>query len=100
MKTILAILTVVCLSLISIGVGATKIGDLQVLNDMGKSGKAVGSVLRTIESSCKVISGHSCDAQRLNTPQINRTYGEVKQLPDYRKASLPVILQEIQIFTR
>jgi hypothetical protein len=93
---LLIVIAVVLLS----GCATTKVGDLEILNDMGKSGKAVGSVLRTVDSSCKVLTGHSCDSQQLNTPQINRMYGELKQLPDYRRASLPFILQEIQIFTR
>jgi hypothetical protein len=82
------------------GCATTKIGDLEVLNDMGRSGKATGSVLRTADSSCKVLTGHSCDSQQLNTPQINRTYGEIKQLPDYRRASLPQILQQLQTIVR
>jgi len=93
---LLIVIVVVLLS----GCATTKIGDLEILNDMGQTGKTVGSVLRTADSSCKVLTGHSCDAQQLNTPQINRTYGELKQLPDYRRASIPQILQEIQIFTR
>ncbi len=76
------------------------VGNLEVLNDVGKTGKTTGSIIRTIDSSCKVMTGHSCDKQKLNTPQINRTYGEIKQLPDYRGKSLPYILQEVRIFTR
>lgn len=76
------------------------VGNLEVLNDAGKNGKTAGSVIRTIDSSCKVVTGHSCDKQKLNTAQINRTYGEIKQLPDYRNKSLPYILQEVRIFTR
>lgn len=90
------VLIVVLLS----GCATTKVGDLEILNDMGQAGKTTGSVLRTIDSSCKVLTGHSCDRQQLNTAQINRTYGELKQLPDYRRAPLPHILQEVQIFTR
>lgn len=75
-------------------------GDLEVLNDVGRAGRAAGSVLRTMDSSCKVLTGHGCDNQRLNTARINRTYGEIKQLPDYRRASLPQILQQIQVIVR
>lgn len=90
------ILSVVLLS----GCATTKVGDLEVLNDMGRSGRTTGEVLRTIDSSCKVLTGHSCDKQQLNTAQINRTYGEIKQLPDYRHAPIPQILQQIQVIVR
>jgi hypothetical protein len=82
------------------GCATTKVGDLEILNDMGRSGRTTGEVMRTIDSSCKVLTGHSCDRQQLNTAQINRTYGEIKQVPYYRHAPLPHILQEVQIFTR
>ena len=90
------ILIVVLLS----GCATTKIGNLEVLNDMGRAGKTTGSVLRTTDSSCKVLTGHSCDKHQLNTAQINRTWGEVKQLHDYRNASVPQKLQELQLFVR
>ena len=90
----------VFVALLQCGCATTKLGDLEVLNDMGSNGRAVGSLLRTADSSCKVLTGHSCDNQRLNTPKINRTVGEIKQLPDYRGASLPHILQQVQVILR
>ena len=97
MKRLIVLLSCVMFS----GCATAQLGDLEVLNDMGKGGRQTGSVLRTINSSCKVLTGHSCNKRRLNSAQINRTYGEIKQLPDYRRAgSLPQIVQQLQHITQ
>lgn len=76
----------------------SSLGDLQVFNDLGPTGVMVSSGLRTIDSSCKVLSGHSCDVSNVDSAQANRTYGEAKQLPYYRNASLPDKIAEIKQF--
>jgi hypothetical protein len=93
-------ISLVLVALLQCGCATTNLGDLELLNDMGSNGRAVGSLLRTADSSCKVITGHACDNQRLNSAQINRTVGELKQLPDYRSASLPHKIQQVQVILR
>lgn len=61
--------------------GCASIGDIEALNDAGRAGKTTGQVLRTIDSVCKRTTGHACDSNRLNTAEINRFYGNIKQLP-------------------
>lgn len=79
--------------------GCSTVGDLEVLNDMGKTGKAIGSVGRTIDSSCKVLTGRSCDSVRVDTSTIKRTVGGIKSLPYVLNTkSVPHILQEVQQF--
>ena len=83
--------------------GCATVGDLEVLNDMGRAGRTTGQVMRTIESSCRVMSGHNCEdqKQRLNTSTINMKYGNVKQLPYVvRTRNIPYILQEAQDLPR
>lgn len=77
--------------------GCSTIGDLEVLNDLGSTGRMVGTVSRTIDSSCKVITGRSCEDTRFDTPSINRSLGSLKQLPYvWNTKSVPHILQQMQ----
>lgn len=95
MKRAILLLTVVLCS------GCSTLGGLEVLNDMGPTGRSVGTISRTIDSSCKVLTGHSCDQMKLNTAQINRTIGNAKQLPYVMgTGNIPYILQETQDLTR
>lgn len=77
--------------------GCSSLGDIQALNDLGPIGKQFGQTLRTVDSSCQVLTGHSCD-QPVNTAQINRTYGEAKRLPYYKNAPLDQQISEIKQF--
>lgn len=73
--------------------GCTSLGDVQGL------GRA-GETLRTIDSVCKRIEGHSCDDRPPNAPQLNRTVGEIKQMGYYKGlGSVPALLQELQTLT-
>lgn len=69
--------------------GCSSLGDLQVWNDAGPKGKAVGQALRTYDSTCKVLTGHSCGNAPLNAAQANRTLGQIKQMPYHIKHGLP-----------
>lgn len=81
--------------------GCSSLGGLQVLNDMGPAARKVREVSATIDSSCKVLTGHSCEQSQLNTAQINRTYGNAKQLPYvFGTRNIPYILQETQDILR
>jgi hypothetical protein len=54
-------------------------GSLDVLNDMGNTGRATGEVLRTVDSICKVSSGHSCDETPIQPSNFNILLGQLKQ---------------------
>ena len=88
----LSLLLIISLS----GCSATKLGDLEVLNE-SEQGRSFGATLRAIDSSCKVLTGKSCGEANANAPQANRTYGQVKQLPHVVKTQqLPQLLSETQ----
>ena len=81
--------------------GCSSLGDLQVWNDMGSTGRSIGSIFRTVDSSCKVISGYSCGQSNLNTSNANITYGNAKQMPYYYRTGQPeTILAETLKFFR
>lgn len=79
MKTFAAILMSMALS------GCTALGDLSMWNDAGSTGRLIGSTLRTLDSSCKVISGYSCGQSNINSSTANIRYEQAKQLPFYMK---------------
>lgn len=60
--------------------GCASIGNIEALNDLGHTGKTIGSTARVITSSCVVLTGTVCGATA-NGSAINHTYGQLKQLP-------------------
>jgi len=78
--------------------GCASLGDLQAWNSAGKTGQQIGSVLRTVDSSCKVLTVRSCDQSMPTASQIaniNRTQGQLKQLPyHYSVGNIPKIIAE------
>jgi hypothetical protein len=85
---VIKLITISVLLLLS---GCTSLGDVEGLGRTGEH-------LRTMDSVCKRLHGHSCDAKPINAPAINRTTGEVKQLPYYIKTgNIPQIIQQLGV---
>lgn len=69
--------------------GCAGVGDIQALNDAGTAGRTFGATMRTIDSTCIVLTGHLCGVRQLNTAAANASYGQLKQLPYHLKSGQP-----------
>lgn len=69
--------------------GCAGVGDLQAFNDAGSTGRALGMTMRTVDSTCIVLTGHLCGVRQLNTAAANASYGQLKQLPYHLKSGQP-----------
>lgn len=52
-------------------VGCSSLGDIR--------GTPEG--MRTYDSTCKVLTGHSCGKSTVNAAEINKTVGQLRQMP-------------------
>lgn len=59
---------------------------------------SIGEYARTADSVCKRLTGDGCDEPVVDTNEVNRTAGELEQIPYVvRSRSVPNVVQQLQL---